>query len=90
MGMMMGCVMTDALDHLEKSEVTQGNAILNTLQEFAGAVGTSITAAFVAFAQRNAGSKGTIPTWYPFSLYFFISPRVSHHCYFYEIYSSTQ
>ena len=29
--MMMGCVMTDALDHLEKSEVTQGNAILNTL-----------------------------------------------------------
>jgi EmrB/QacA subfamily drug resistance transporter len=62
MGMMMGCVMTDALDHLEKSEVTQGNAILNTLQEFAGAVGTSTTAAFVAFAQRNAGSKGAIPT----------------------------
>lgn len=62
MGMMMGCVMTDALDHLEKSEVTQGNAILNTLQEFAGAVGTSTTTAFVAFAQRNAGSKGAIPT----------------------------
>ena len=62
MGMMMGCVMTDALDHLEKSEVTQGNAILNTLQEFAGAVGTSTTAAFVAFAQRKAGSKGAIPT----------------------------
>lgn len=62
MGMMMGCVMTDALDNLEKSEVTQGNAILNTLQEFAGAVGTSTTAAFVAFAQRNAGSKGAIPT----------------------------
>ena len=62
MGMMMGCVMTDALDHLEKSKVTQGNAILNTLQEFAGAVGTSTTAAFVAFAQRNAGSKGAILT----------------------------
>lgn len=62
MGMMMGCVMTDALDNLEKSEVTQGNAILNTLQEFAGAVGTSTTAAFVAFAQRNSGSKGAIPT----------------------------
>lgn len=62
MGMMMGCVMTDALDNLEKSEVTQGNAILNTLQEFAGAVGTSTTAAFVAFAQRNAGSKDAIPT----------------------------
>lgn len=62
MGMMMGCVMTDALDHLEKSEVTQGNAILNTLQEFAGAVGTSTTAAFVALAQRKAGSKGAIPT----------------------------
>lgn len=62
MGMMMRCVMTDALDHLEKSEVTQGNAILNTLQEFAGAVGTSTTAAFVAFAQRKAGSKGAIPT----------------------------
>lgn len=62
MGMTMGCVMTDALDHLEKSELTQGNAILNTLQEFAGAVGTSTTAAFVAFAQRNAGSKGAIST----------------------------
>lgn len=58
---MMGCVMTDALDHLEKSKVTQGNAILNTLQEFAGAVGTSTTAAFVAFAQRNA-TKGAILT----------------------------
>lgn len=62
MGMIMGCVMTNALAHLDKKEVTQGNAILNTLQEFAGAVGTSTTAAFVAFAQRTAESKGATAT----------------------------
>lgn len=64
MGMMMGCIMTNALTYLDKKSITQGNAILNTLQEFAGAVGTATTAAFVAFAQRKAGSKGKLPTIY--------------------------
>lgn len=64
MGMVMGCVMTTALNYLEKDTVTQGNAILNTLQEFAGAVGTATTAAFVAFAQREAGSKSVKATIY--------------------------
>jgi EmrB/QacA subfamily drug resistance transporter len=64
MGMVMGCVMTTALNYLEKDTVTQGNAILNTLQEFAGAVGTATTAAFVAFAQREAGAKSVKATIY--------------------------
>ncbi len=62
MGMIMGDVMADALKQLPKGEVTQGNAILNTVQQFAGATGTSITSAIVAFSQRAAGSKAALPT----------------------------
>lgn len=62
MGMAMGDVMADALKQLPKEKVTQGNAILNTVQQFAGATGTSITSAIVAFSQRAAGSKTALPT----------------------------
>lgn len=62
MGMAMGDVMADALKQLPKEKVTQGNAILNTVQQFAGATGTSITSAIVAFSQRAAGSKAALPT----------------------------
>ncbi|MBC6911022.1 permease [Lactobacillus reuteri] len=40
MGMCMGCVMTSALTVVGKAKQSQGNAILNTLQQFAGAIGT--------------------------------------------------
>lgn len=62
MGMAMGDVMTDTLDNLAKNHVTQGNAIMNTVQQFAGAVGTSTTSAFVAFSQRAMNSKGPAAT----------------------------
>lgn len=76
MGMTMGNVMTDALEGLSLNERTQGNAIMNTIQQFAGAVGTSTTSAIVAASQKQWGSKGAIPTtidtqhayWYLFIL----------------------
>ena len=40
MGMCMGCVMASALTVIGKEKQSQGNAILNTLQQFAGAIGT--------------------------------------------------
>lgn len=62
MGMNMGNVMTAALTGLDKGQITQGNAILNTVQQFSGAVGTSLTSAIVAASQAKMGSKGALPT----------------------------
>lgn len=56
MGMILGDVMTDTLAVIDESETTQGNAILNTAQQFAGAVGTSITSAIVASSQKGTKS----------------------------------
>lgn len=57
MGMCVGSVMTNALKVVGKQDATQGNAIMNTLQQFAGAMGTSLTAAIVATSQKHlAGS----------------------------------
>ncbi|MFR0771301.1 MAG: hypothetical protein ACLSH6_03855 [Limosilactobacillus pontis] len=47
----MGTVMTSALASLPQDKQTQGNAILNTLQQFAGSMGTSIVAMIVAKGQ---------------------------------------
>lgn len=56
MGMILGDVMTDTLAVIDESKTTQGNAILNTAQQFAGAVGTSITSAIVASSQKGTKS----------------------------------
>lgn len=40
MGMAFGNIMTDTLDGYDATKRTEGNAILNTVQQFAGAVGT--------------------------------------------------
>lgn len=53
MGMCMGCVMTSALHSINPAQTSQGNAILNTLQQFAGAMGTSIAAMIVASSQAQ-------------------------------------
>lgn len=53
MGMGMGNVMTSGLRTLSKTDSTQGNAILTTLQQFAGAIGTSVTAMIVAASQSS-------------------------------------
>ena len=58
MGTCMGSVMTSALRTLADNQQTEGNAILNTLQQFAGAVGTSLSAVVVAQSQAHlAGSQ---------------------------------
>lgn len=62
MAITMCCIMTDALNQLPTSQQTQGNAIMTTLQQFAGAFGTSVTTAVVAFSQAQAGSKGSAAT----------------------------
>lgn len=61
-GMILGDVMTYALSRVGQPKTTQGNAILSTVQQFAGAVGTSITSAIVAFSQAGMGSKGPTAT----------------------------
>lgn len=53
MGACMGCVMTSALNTLQVKERTQGNAIMNTLQQFAGAMGTSLSDTVVAQSQYH-------------------------------------
>lgn len=53
MGACMGCVMTSALNTLQVKERTQGNAIMNTLQQFAGAMRTSLSATVVAQSQYH-------------------------------------
>ncbi|MDB6244711.1 DHA2 family efflux MFS transporter permease subunit [Lactobacillus amylovorus] len=62
MGMILGNVMTYALSRIDKKWVTQGNAILSTVQQFAGAVGTSVTSAIVAVSQDAFHSKAGMPT----------------------------
>ena len=55
MGSLMGTVMTSALASLPQDKQTQGNAILNTLQQFAGSMGTSLVAMIVAKSQVGVG-----------------------------------
>lgn len=62
MGMCMGNVMTSALKSVSSSQVTQGNALLNTLQQFAGAMGTSISAMIVAYSQTHLNVSRSLST----------------------------
>ncbi|CUR38559.1 permease of the major facilitator superfamily [Limosilactobacillus reuteri subsp. porcinus] len=62
MGMCMGCVMTSALTVIGKEKQSQGNAILNTLQQFAGAIGTSLVAMIVAASQSHLHTTRRIST----------------------------
>ena len=55
MGSLLGTVMTSALASLPQDKQTQGNAILNTLQQFAGSMGTSLVAMIVAKSQVGVG-----------------------------------
>ena len=62
MGMSIGAIMTNALASLKPEFSAQGNAFLNTIQQFAGVIGTSLTSAIVALSQAQYGSKGPRPT----------------------------
>lgn len=72
MGCMMGTIMTSALASLPHHQQTQGNAFLNTLQQFAGSLGTSLTAMIVALSQRGgSGANATaIGTQHAFIMLF--------------------
>lgn len=52
-GLSSGNIMTTGLSHLGRHEQSMGNAIFNTAQQFAGAVGTSIAAAILAAGQAT-------------------------------------
>lgn len=47
MGLCASNIMTSAIDQLSKSLKTDGNALLNTLQQLAGAIGTSLSALII-------------------------------------------
>ena len=49
----MGNMMTDGLRQLPADLSADGNAVLNTLQQLSGAVGTSVAASIVAGTQAN-------------------------------------
>ena len=54
-GLMAGNTMTHALGGLADARKADGTAIINTLQQLAGALGTSVVTAVVATAQASAG-----------------------------------
>lgn len=69
-GFVVGNTLTYGLAKLPTSLSADGNAVVNTLQQLAGAVGTSIAASLVASAQTNfALAEGTARgSWYTFVL----------------------
>lgn len=52
-GLAFGNIMTSGLENLTIKQQSDGNAILTTLQQFAGAMGTSIVAAIIGQSQNN-------------------------------------
>ncbi len=52
-GISFGNVMTNALQQLDVQHQSTGNAILNTIQQFSGALGTAITSTLVAAGQAG-------------------------------------
>jgi len=62
MGMSFGNIMTNGLKYLDNNDQADGNAIFNTLQQFAGAVGTSIVSAIIAYSQNNAHLSTKVST----------------------------
>lgn len=56
MGSVMGNTMTNALQQLDNSQNADGNGMFNTVQQFAGAVGTSIVSTVIALSQNTNSS----------------------------------
>jgi MFS family permease len=55
-GFAAGNIMTNGLNQLSRQQNADGNALFNTLQQFAGAVGTSIVSVIFGLFQGNAGN----------------------------------
>lgn len=57
-GLAFGNIMTNGINQLKSTLHSDGNAIMNTLQQFAGATGTSIVATIISQSQSTlSGSK---------------------------------
>ncbi|WP_125681550.1 MFS transporter [Levilactobacillus yonginensis] len=56
-GLAFGNIMTAGLKHLDSSLKADGNALLNAMQQFAGAMGTAIVSAIIGASQ--AGTVGS-------------------------------
>lgn len=54
LGLIMGNAMTSGLSQLDMAQQADGNAVFNTLQQFAGATGTSIVSAVITLVQTQA------------------------------------
>ena len=64
LGLCASNIMTCSLDGLTKDQQAAGNAVLNTLQQFAGAFGTSLSALIIDRAQRQSGLSVSLTTAY--------------------------
>lgn len=62
MGMSFGNIMTNGLKYLPNQNQADGNALFNTLQQFAGATGTSIVSAIIAQSQPNSHLSTKVST----------------------------
>ncbi|MFC6176279.1 MDR family MFS transporter [Companilactobacillus huachuanensis] len=62
MGLSFGNIMTNGLKYLSSQDQADGNAIFNTLQQFAGATGTSIVSAIIAQSQSNTHLSTAVST----------------------------
>ena len=62
LGLCASNIMTCSLDGLAADQQAAGNAVLNTLQQFAGAFGTSLSALIINRAQRQTNLAATIAT----------------------------
>lgn len=54
-GMSMGNIMTTGIKQLPQDLSTDGNAIMNTMQQLCAALGTAVTSAIVASVQTGGG-----------------------------------
>lgn len=61
-GLMMGNTMTSGLGQLTYEQQADGNAVFNTMQQFSGAIGTSLVSAIINFAQAQAGHSAAYRT----------------------------
>ena len=61
-GLAFGNIMTTGLKSLSDQQQSDGNAIYNTVQQFAGAVGTAIVSAVVALTQAGSTHSFTFRT----------------------------
>lgn len=62
LGLCASNIMTYSLDGLAADQQAAGNAVLNTLQQFAGAFGTSLSALIINRAQRQTNLAAPMAT----------------------------